>query len=151
MMFYVQRDTRMRTSGMTLIEIIIVVTIIGLFAGLAGPGLFKWIRSAKENKTKVRLTGLKSIINQYKEETGQYPSVLLDLVTAPSEPKVASRWRGPYLEDPEKDLQDGWGSEFVYRRNPSGSGSARRPFELYSWGQNGESSPQEEWVDVWSI
>lgn len=144
-----QQKSKLRTCGMTLIEIIIVVTIIGLFAGLAGPGLFKWITSAKENKTKVRLTGLKSVITQFKEETGQYPSTLLDLVTRPTDPKVAARWRGPYVEAPEKDFEDGWGNEFVYRKSPAGTG--KRPFELYSWGPNGDSSPQEEWVDVWSI
>lgn len=146
-----QYNKQMRTSGMTIIEIMIVVTIIGLFVGLAIPGLQGYLKRAKITKTKVRLVGLKSVVEQYKEEIGQYPTTLLDLVTRPSDPKAASRWRSSYIEDPEKDLQDAWGNEIMYRRNPGGSGAGKRPFELYSWGPEGEGSTQEEWIDAWTV
>lgn len=149
-MIHQERMAR-RTSGMTLIEIIVVITIIGLFVGLAGPGLFRWIAGAKEKKTQVRLSGLKSVITQFHSDTAQYPSNLLELVNRPADPKASARWRGPYVENEEKDLRDGWEQEIVYKRNPAGPGSSKRPFELYSWGANGEGSPKEEWIDVWNL
>lgn len=138
-----------RTSGMTLIEIIVVITIIGIFAGLAGPGLFRWISGAKEKKTNVTLAGLKSVITQYHSDTTQYPATLQDLVTQPSDPKIRV-WRGPYVDNPGKDLSDGWGQDLVYKRNPAGPGAGKRPFELYSWGAEGEGSTKGQ-ISVWDL
>lgn len=147
----VQQQARMnsRTSGMSLIEIMIVILIIGLFTGIGLPRLYKALSGSKVKKTRILLPGLKATIVEYHSDTGQYPGRLEDLVVRPSDPKVASRWH-QYIES-EDGLNDAWNNPFVYKRNPAGAGSGKRPFELYSWGENGEGAPQEEWIDVWNI
>lgn len=138
-----------RTSGMSLIEIMIVILIIGLFTGIGLPRLYRALAGSQAKKTRILLPGLKATLVEYHSDTQQYPARLEDLVVRPSDPKVAARWH-QYVES-EEGLKDGWGNMFVYKRNPAGPGSARRPFELYSWGENGEGSPQEEWINVWDI
>jgi type II secretion system protein G len=133
---------------MSLIEIMIVILIIGLFTGIGLPRLYKALSGAKIKKTKVLLPSLKATIVEYHSDNQQYPSRLQDLVVRPSDAKPG-RWH-QYIEN-EDGLKDGWGNDFVYKRNPAGPGAGKRPFELYSWGENGEGSPQEEWINVWDI
>lgn len=140
------QKSSMRTQGMTLIEVIVVLMVVGILIGLIAPGVMKWVRRAERNKTEVLLKGLKTQIVQYKTDTYQYPNTLIDLARRPSDPNI--RWKSAYIED-ENELIDAWGNAVVYRKNAQGSG--KRPFELYSWGAEGEGSPQEDWVDVWSI
>lgn len=135
-----------RTSGMSLIEIMVVIMIIGLFVGVGVPRIFRALSGAKVKKTRVLLPSLKATIVEYHSDTGQYPARLEDLYIRPSDPKISSRWH-QYVEG-EDGIKDGWGNQFVYKRSPAGS---KHPFELYSWGGETEGSPKEEWLDVWNL
>ncbi len=139
------QNRTMHTKGMTFIEISIALLIIGAFLAFVLPRLTTALLDTYKNNTKMSLGGLKTRIMQYHTDTHQYPNTLSDLTSMPADRSI--RWKGPY--GTEDDQYDGWGARFEYRRNPAGSG--KRPFELYSWGANGEGASQEEWVDVWNI
>lgn len=135
-----------RASGMTFIEITIVLIIIGILVTIVAPGAMRWIGTARRTKTEAMLRGIKTAIVMYRENTGEYPAELMDLVEKPSSGKAAKRWRGPYLD--ERDIEmDGHKNPFEYRRTTG----AAHPYELYSWGPNGEGSPEEEWISVWDL
>ncbi|HBL98064.1 TPA: hypothetical protein DDZ86_00275 [Candidatus Dependentiae bacterium] len=141
------RQRRDRATGMTLIEIAIGLLIIGLVIAMIIPQVTKQLAKAKRLKTETVLRGVKTAIESYRIDTATLPATVQDLITRPSDPKVAARWKEPYLND-EIDLIDGWSNPIVYQRNAPGQ---RPPYKLYSWGRNGEGSPQDEWVDAESV
>ncbi|HVW99327.1 MAG TPA: type II secretion system protein GspG [Candidatus Babeliaceae bacterium] len=132
-------------SGFTLIEIVIAITIIAILGAVAGPPLFKWIAKGKVTATNTTLKAVNTAIQTFQADTSTFPTSLSELLTRPSEEKIAKRWDGPYLE---KEPLDGWKRELQYQLNPRG---AQPPYELYSWGPNGEGSPEEEWIKVQDI
>lgn len=86
-------------------------------------------------------------LTAFNSDVGAWPSTLSELSVRPAAAALAKRWRGPYLED-QRELEDSWNHEFVYHLNPKNS---PRPYELYSWGKNGDGSPQEEWISIWDL
>lgn len=137
--------------GLSLIEIVIAITLIALFAALVGPTIYKYLSRGQETATKIALKGIQEAIETYRSDTGSYPSTIAELYIQPAG-DLAKRWKGPYLgtgargEKPlEADPQDAWKHDFVYQLNPKGT---RPPYVLYSWGPGGEGSPQEEWLSA---
>lgn len=139
--------TRLARPGMTFIELIVVLLIVGIMFGV-GMGAFSWIKTARVNRAKVELNGIKFQIMQFHTDTHQYPNTIFDLINKPADPNVAQRWH-KYVED-EKELTDPWGSTYQYQKNPAGPGSNKRPFELYSWGPDGEGATEGQ-INVWNI
>lgn len=140
----------MRAAGFTIIEIVIAMTIIGILSTLGFMGIRGYIAKAKRLKTETSLTQTKSLIQEYNDHTGAYPATLRDLVNRPTDQKVSMRWRGPYAVEEDfikGSFIDGWYHELQYQPTPG----SQYPFSLYSWGPKGESAPQEEWIDAWSI
>ena len=141
-----------RTSGFSFIEIIISLSIMIIFATLGYLGIRKYVDSAKRLKTETALGSAKTIIQEYNDHTGAYPSTLQDLVTRPTDQKIAMRWRGPYADAKEfvkGCFVDGWQHELQYQFTPGARGTDQ-PFQLYSWGPHGEGAPQEEWLNAWN-
>ncbi len=140
-------ETNMRKlkAGFTFIELIIAITILAILtAGAIKLGV-DYINRARISSTKSILQSVQTSIETFYSDTGQYPSKLEDLITKPSDAKM-SGWGGPYLA--KKDVpKDGFKHELQY----SITKGAAHPYELYSWGQGGEGSPKEEWIDVWEM
>jgi general secretion pathway protein G len=128
-------------SGFTLLEIMLVVVIIGIIAGLAIMNLVGTSEKAKEDLARSQIKGpLKTSISLYQLHTGSWPSGLNDLLTRPGN---VPNWRGPYVEEVPRDP---WGEEYQYRapgsRNPSG-------FDLWSKGpdkQDGSADDIGNWA-----
>jgi general secretion pathway protein G len=127
-------------AGFSLLEIVIAVSIMAIIAALVVPQVFNYLKKSKKQATKVALSNVQNAIETLQSDTGSYPTTLGDLTTRPVDQKTASRWEGPYLKNEPKD---GFNNELVYILSPKGT---QPPYELYSWGPNGEGSPQEEWI-----
>jgi general secretion pathway protein G len=128
------------TTGFSLIEIMIAVTIIGIMLAVVVPNFMRYREKSRMTGTKAALVSVNAAIDQFHSDTNVYPSTLADLMTKPGEEKVARKWEGPYLT---KEAVDSFGNELVYQLNAKGTQPA---YELYSWGPHGEGSPQEEWI-----
>lgn len=126
-------------SGFTLMELIIAITIMGILV-VGGLGTMRYLERARVTKTETELNALKAVIQDYHAQAGQYPATLEDLVRRPAE-LSARKWTKSYDELP----RDGWGNEFYYRLTPG----AKHPFELYSYGSQGEEADKSEWLSVW--
>lgn len=134
-------NRRLRRRAFTLIEIIVVVTIIGILALLIVPRLFHRISSAKHGVARTNLQTLEAQVLAFQIDTGRLPAALRELVEQPSDLE-AGKWQGPYVK--EKDLTDPWGEPYKYRA-PGGRG---QDFELASFGADKSEGGEGENADV---
>ena len=105
--------TRSGQAGVTLIEMLVVVTIIGLFVALVGPKLFKAVDTAKITKAKADIEGLMGALGTYKIDNGNFPTTEQGLAALRTKPADAAQWGGPYTD---KEIpKDPWGHDYVYK------------------------------------
>jgi len=132
-------------SGFSLIEIMIVLAIIGMILAVAVPGFMTARKKGKITTTRATLKSIEVSLQEFHDDTGTYPVTLRDLVEKPFDEKIAKRWQGPYLK---KEIStDSFGNDIQYQVTKG----QRHPYELYSYGPNGEGAPRDEWIDVWEI
>jgi general secretion pathway protein G len=133
-------------SGFSLMEIMIVVMIVGLFIAVGGGAMYRQFNKAKKTNAKAALNGLKNAVQSYYDDTYQYPQTLNDLLKSPSDEKVAKKWDGPYLDKP-KLPRDPWGKPYQYHVN---EGNAEHPYELLSYGgPKGKGELKKNNISVW--
>jgi general secretion pathway protein G len=134
-----------RIAGFTLIEMLVVLVIIGLLAGLVGPKLFGKVDASKVQTAQTQVKMLKGALESMRLDIGRFPTAeegLALLNTSPKDDKIRSRWRGPYLDD---DLPlDPWGTPYQY----AVPGSNGQPFALYSFGADGKPGGEGTDADV---
>ena len=89
-------------------------------------------------------------IESFHDDTGSYPKDLTELYEKPSDPRVAQLWKpeaGYYLEQKQVQKLDPWKHEFQYELTKGGA----HPYELYSYGKNGEEGAAEDRISVWDM
>ncbi len=133
-----------KNSGFTLMELVIGLIILGLLAAIGIPVYQGFVERARRSSTDENIRLMKSQIQLYQLDTNSYPSKLKDLEKRPTDEKLKTKWRGPYL-DPVPE-EDGWGNPFVYKVTPG----QKNPYELYSPGANGPGSPKEERIGIYN-
>jgi general secretion pathway protein G len=107
-------QTRRRSNaGVTLIEMLVVVTIIALFATLVAPGMFKQGDKAKMVAARVQINNFEQALTQYKLNTGLFPTTEQGLEALRTKPGNVNQWDGPYLR---KEIPlDPWGHPYLYK------------------------------------
>lgn len=145
------RDERNREAGFTLIELMVVIVILGVLAGLIIPRVMGRPDEARQAKAKMQIESLESALKLYKLDNGHYPTTqqgLKALVEAPADGNLPRNWRaGGYLEK-GKVPKDPWSNEFIYV-SPGSHGD----FDLSSLGADGESGGEGVDKDIhnWEI
>lgn len=131
-------------SGMSFMEIIVVIAIMALFAAVVGPKALSYLEKAKRNTTEANLRATKQALDAYYSDTGSFPDTLSDLMRKPFDEKAAKSWQGPYFDKSDEDYipTDGWKHELFYERTP---GQAQ-PYKLGSFGPEGEESDEDSWI-----
>ncbi|WP_313347801.1 type II secretion system major pseudopilin GspG [Stenotrophomonas sp.] len=124
----VRLSSRRHQAGMSLLEIIIVIVLIGAVLTLVGSRVLGGADRGKANIAKAQVQTMAGKIENYQLDTGKLPAKLDDLVTQPG---GASGWLGPYAKAP--DLNDPWGHALEYRAPGEG-----QPFDLISLGKDGK-------------
>ena len=133
-----------RMGGFTLLELLIVLMIIGMLAGIVGPRLFGNLSKSEVTTARAQLDVIGKALDQFRLDTGRYPSMEegLGALTRPLEPGL--RWRGPYLQ---KDVPlDPWGMPYQYRF-PGAKQAA--DFDLYSLGADKMPGGSGDGEDIW--
>jgi general secretion pathway protein G len=137
------RDSR----GFTLIEMIVVVIILGLLAGLVGPRLFGRVGQSKQVAARAQIELLGAALDQYSLDVGTYPPASSGLESLVRNPNVQG-WNGPYLKKNQIPL-DPWGNPYHYKCCPGDNGE----YDLWSDGADGKPGGEGENADVasWTI
>ena len=128
---------RKATRGFTLLEIVIVVTLIGLILGVVASRIMGSQARAEYKLAETHLSTIAGKIDQYQSDTGALPTSLDQLVTSPS---GVSGWLGPYAK--AEELKDPWHRPLALRA-PGDNGA---PFQVVSLGKDGQ--PGGEGVDA---
>lgn len=101
-------DTRNRRRAFTLVEMLLVVTIIGILAALVIPRIVGRTAQARTTAVFADFSSIKTALDAFEVDNGYYPKTLQDLLQQPSN---ARNWHGPYLD---KLPLDPWGNPYVY-------------------------------------
>jgi general secretion pathway protein G len=104
---------RKRQSGVTLIEMLVVVTIIALFAALVAPRMMKQGDNARKTAARAQVNSFMTALGSYKLDTGTYPTTEQGLNALRLKPENLNNWQGPYL--PQDIPTDPWGHLYVYK------------------------------------
>jgi len=135
-----------RQAGFTLIELMVVIVILGLLAGLILPRFIGQSDTAKRQAAKTQMTLLESALKMYKLDNGSYPTTeqgLKSLVEPPASGNLPKNWRkGGYLEK-GKVPKDPWKNEFIYV-SPGSHGD----FDITSLGADGEPGGEDFDKDI---
>ena len=130
-----------RAGGFTLLELLVVVAIIGLLAGYVAPRYFGQVGRSEVNAAKAQIDALEKALDQYRLDTGTYPSNELGLNALVTRPPNEAKWNGPYLR---KGVPlDPWGKPYLYKM-PGEKGD----YDLISYGKDGQPGGTGEAADL---
>ncbi len=101
-------------AGFTLLELLVVLTILGLLAALAGPQVMGLLGGAKTKAAKLQIETLETVLDLYKLDVGSYPTTGQGLAALLVKPDGVDRWNGPYLKKPDGAV-DPWSRPYGYR------------------------------------
>ena len=107
-----QRRRRFQ-AGLTLIEMLVVVTIIAVFAAVVGPKVLGRAEIAKKTAVRQQLNSFNTALGAYKLDTSQFPTNEQGLSALRVKPEGLNGWQGPYL--PNDVPTDPWGHAYVYK------------------------------------
>lgn len=106
-------------KGMTLIEIIIVVALLGTLMAILVRNLTKSADEARIDQAKIGMQSLEQNLQMFRIHTNKYPTTAQGLDALVRDPGGNKKWRGPYTE--ENKLVDPWGTKFQYESDGSRS------------------------------
>ncbi|WP_422012255.1 type II secretion system major pseudopilin GspG [Roseateles sp.] len=131
--------------GFTLLEMLVVLVIIGLIAGLVGPRLFSKVDQSKVITATTQVKMLRGAVENVRLDIGRYPTAeegLSLLIKPPADATLVPRWRGPYLD---ADVPaDPWQHPYLYALG----GANGQPFALYSYGADGQPGGTGDAADL---
>ena len=137
--------------GFTLIELMVVIVILGILAGLIIPRIMGRPEEAKQLKAKMQIESLETALKLYKLDNGMYPDTeqgLQALIEQPETGIIPKNWRkNGYLEKGRLP-KDPWGNEFVYL-----SPGAHGDYDIISYGADGVPDGEDKNRDInsWEI
>jgi general secretion pathway protein G len=128
----------------TLIEMMVVVTIIALFAALVLPRMMGQADKARKTAARTQIDAYGTALGAYKLDTGVFPTTEQGLQALRTKPENVENWQGPYLQ---KDVQnDPWGHPYVYRF-PGEHGDEP---DIVSYGADGQAGGDGNNADILS-
>ncbi len=135
-----------RKHGFTLIEIMVVIVILGILAGLIVPRIIGRPEEARRIKAKIQLKGLETALKLYRLDNSSYPSTeqgLQALVSPPVSGRLPSSWREYGYLEKRKVPADPWGNDYVYL-----SPGIHNDFDLISFGADGKQGGTGKDADI---
>src|SRR3954463_7866624 len=133
---------RKHDRGFTLVEILVVITIIGLIMGLVGPRVLNYLTESKVKAAKIQIESLASALDLFFLDTGRYPSGSEGLAALVQRPGSIPAWNGPYLKGGLVPA-DPWGNPYIYRA-PGQHGT----YDLSSYGSDGQEGGTGTAADI---
>jgi general secretion pathway protein G len=134
---------RRRPKGFTLLELLVVMVIIGLLVGYVAPLYFKQVGKSEVKVARAQIESFGKALDQYRLDTGHYPTTEQGLAALVTKPADEARWDGPYLK--KGVPSDPWGTAYTYKR-PGAHGE----YDIVSFGKDGVAGGTGEDADLGS-
>ncbi|MBE2257969.1 MAG: type II secretion system major pseudopilin GspG [Candidatus Accumulibacter sp.] len=135
------RRTPLAARGFTLLELLVVVTIIGLLAAYVGPKYFSQLGRSEQGIARAQVEAFARALDTYRLEVGRYPTTEEGLNALLLRPANTAKWNGPYLQ--KAVPPDPWGRAYMYR-----APGANSDFEIVSYGKDGQPGGTGDAADV---
>lgn len=137
------RETiRSGEQGFTLVEMLVVITIIGLIMGLIGPRVLNYLSESKVKAAKIQIQSFASALDLYSLDAGRYPSSAEGLAALVQPTTGGGTWNGPYLKGGSLP-NDPWNHAYLYRA-PGEHG----PYDIVSLGSDGQEGGSGTAADI---
>jgi general secretion pathway protein G len=137
-----RRAARQAERGFTLVEILVVITIIALIMGLVGPRVLNYLGESKVKAARIQVESFASSLDLFYLDAGRYPTTSEGLAALAQRPGGVDAWNGPYLRTGQVP-NDPWGHAYVYR-SPGEHG----PYDLVSYGADGQQGGTGTAADI---
>jgi general secretion pathway protein G len=139
-----RKDKDCPESGFTLVELLVVMVILVMLAGIIAPRVLGYIGSSRLKTAAVEIKNLATSLELYYLDVGGYPTTadgLEQLIAANGRTKG---WNGPYLNKPKLPV-DPWGNPYKYE-----SPGKKSPYDLFTFGRDGKPGGTGEDADTWN-
>lgn len=123
-------------AGFTLVEMLVVITIIGLVMALVGPRVLGYLSESKVKTAKIQIESFAAALDLYYLDNGAYPAANEGLTALVQRPSTAPAWNGPYLRTGSVP-NDPWGHPYVYKVPGD-----HAPYEIDSYGSGAVGDSQ---------
>lgn len=134
-------QTAYRATGFTLLELLVVVAILGLLVGYVAPRYFGQLGKSEVTTARAQVEALGTALDQYRLDTGHYPTTELGLGALLDRPQNEPKWNGPYLK--KAVPLDPWGKPYMYK-----APGERGDYDLVSLGKDGQPGGSGENADI---
>lgn len=137
---------RAADPGFTLIEMLVVLTIIGLIVGLVGPRVLGYLAESRTKTAKLQIESLSASLDLFYLDTGRYPTTSEGLGALTDRPADVTIWNGPYLKG-SRVPSDPWGNHYQYRSPVD----HMPPYEISSFGSDGREGGTGDAADISNV
>ena len=132
-------------AGFTLVEMLVVLTIIALILGLVGPRVLNYLGESRTKAAKLQIESFGSALDLFYLDAGRYPTASEGLNALVQRPTGAEIWNGPYVKG-GKVPSDPWGNPYQYR-----SPVESAPYEIVSYGSDGREGGEGTAADISNV
>jgi general secretion pathway protein G len=139
-----RRTRRRGERGYTLVEILVVITIIGLIMALVGPRVLNYLTESKVKTARIQIQSFASALDLFYLDAGRYPTSAEGLAVLVRPTAGITAWNGPYLKGGIVPT-DPWGKPYVYR-----SPGERGAYDVVSLGSDGQEGGTGTAADITS-
>ena len=140
-----KQESKQNSHGFTLLEMLVVLVIIGMLAGLIGPRMFGRVDDSKVKTAKIQIKMLKGCLETMRLDINTFPTTtqgLSLLYHSPTSELLKSQWKGPYID--EEIPKDPWGTPYLYVV----PGRDGYPYALYSLGADSKVGGEGNNADI---
>jgi general secretion pathway protein G len=141
-----RRRLQRTADGFTLVEMLVVLTIIGLIMGLIGPRVLGYLAESRVKAARLQIEDFSSSLDLFYLDTGRYPTTAEGLGALAQRPADVAIWNGPYLKGGRVPV-DPWGHPYQYR-SPA---EHDEPYEIVSFGSDGREGGTGDAADIFSV
>jgi general secretion pathway protein G len=132
-------------AGFTLVEMLVVLTIIALILGLVGPRVLNYLGESRSKTAKLQIESFGSALDLFYLDTGRYPTSSEGLNALAQRPNGTEVWNGPYVKGGKVPV-DPWGNVYQYR-----SPVEKAPYEIVSYGADGHEGGTGTAADISNV